>query len=214
MKALAVFLNQHQYTCYSFTYSGHGLNLDEFLQSNPEDWWQDVIQAYNFLAEQAYTEIAVVGVSLGGLLSLKLAENFPVKACICMSVPQVRTSTDLLKRLSKYAEYLQQFEPTKLELVLNQLQLKAQPQLKKFECFVNKTIRDLDKIYAPTATLFGKLDDILYEQTAHYIFEHISSLEKIMKAYDHSEHLMTLGKDQPTLFDDILNFLNQHLPIQ
>jgi len=211
VKPLAVFLNQHQYTCYSFSYAGHGLMMDEFLKFNPDDWWQEVIQAYNFLIELGYREIAVIGVSLGALLSLKLAESFPVSACISMSAPQTRSVEDLFQRLSKYAEYLQQFETDQQVLNIAQLYIKAQPQLEQFENFVVSTMQNLNKIHAPTATLFGKLDEALYEQSAHYIFEQISSSEKMIKAYPHSGHLMTLGQDQSILFKDILNFLNLHL---
>ena len=186
--------------------------MDEFLKFNPDDWWQEVIQAYNFLIEQGYREIAVIGVSLGALLSLKLAESFPISACISMSAPQTRTVADLFQRLSKYAEYLQQFETDQQVLNIAQLYIKAQPQLEQFENFVVSTMQNLNKIHAPTATLFGKLDEALYEHTAHYIFEQIASSDKMIKAYPHSGHLMTLGQDQSILFKDILNFLNLHLP--
>jgi len=81
MKALAKFLHQHGYTCYAPSYAGHGLTIDEFLDYTTADWWQDTYNAYQLLENQGYKHIAVIGVSLGAILSLKLTEHFPIDAC-------------------------------------------------------------------------------------------------------------------------------------
>jgi len=43
-------------------YSGHGVEPEALLETNPEDWWNDVVEGYNFLQENGYEEIAVVGI--------------------------------------------------------------------------------------------------------------------------------------------------------
>lgn len=214
MRALAKFLHQQGYTCYAPSYAGHGLTIDEFLNYTTEDWWQDAYNAYQFLINQGYKHIAVIGVSLGAILSLKLTEHFPIDACISMSAPQDRSVNDLFKRLKHYAEYLHQFQNSNVELDLKSLENKAAIQLQAFHQFVAATISDVSLIRAPIFLLYGGLDDAHYQSSAQTIYNHVNSIEKQIKNYPNTGHLMTLGKDQIQLFSDILDFLDQHHPIQ
>ncbi len=36
-----------------------------------QEWWEDVVNGYKFLKEEGYEEIAVVGISLGGVFLIK-----------------------------------------------------------------------------------------------------------------------------------------------
>ena len=214
MKALAKFLHQHGYTCYAPSYAGHGLTIDEFLDYTTADWWQDTYNAYQLLENQGYKHIAVIGVSLGAILSLKLTEHFPIDACISMSAPQDRSVNDLFKRLKHYAEYLHQFQNSNVELNLKNLENKAAIQLHAFHQFVAATISNVSLIRAPIFLLYGELDDAHYQSSAQTIYNHVNSTKKQIKSYPNTGHLMTLGKDQTQLFGDILDFLDQHHPIQ
>ena len=40
---------------------------EELIVSNPDEWWQDVKNGYMELKEAGYEEIAVAGLSLGGV---------------------------------------------------------------------------------------------------------------------------------------------------
>ena len=50
-------------------------------------WFKDVIDGYDYLVDQGYEEIAVAGLSLGGVFALKLSLNRPVKGIITMCAP-------------------------------------------------------------------------------------------------------------------------------
>ncbi len=56
------------------------------------------------LRNLGYEEIAVAGVSLGGIFSLRLGEERPTKAIVTMSAPAIAKSPDSLqKRIVDYA---------------------------------------------------------------------------------------------------------------
>ncbi len=53
-------------------YPGHGLLLKDFMTYNVDDWWEEVEKAYQFLVNEGYESISATGVSLDGLMTLKL----------------------------------------------------------------------------------------------------------------------------------------------
>ena len=77
-------------------YKGHGVPPEELIQTGPEEWWEDVLAGYNQLKEAGYDEIAVAGLSLGGVFSLKLGYNMPVKGIVTMCAPMTMRTTDLM----------------------------------------------------------------------------------------------------------------------
>lgn len=84
VRMLGRFLQKEGYTCYAPLYRGHGVPPEELVQYSPEDWWEDVEAAYAHLQSEGYDEIAVCGLSLGGVFSLKLGFSKPVKGIVTM----------------------------------------------------------------------------------------------------------------------------------
>src|SRR5699024_12565626 len=52
VKLLATKLNKAGFTCYVPSYQGHGLLLDELMNYDIEDWWQDALEGYQFLKDK------------------------------------------------------------------------------------------------------------------------------------------------------------------
>ena len=50
-------------------------------------WFKDVLDGYDYLVDQGYEEIAVAGLSLGGVFALKLSLNRSVKGIVTMCAP-------------------------------------------------------------------------------------------------------------------------------
>ena len=49
-------------------------------------WFKDVLDGYDYLVDQGYEEIAVAGLSLGGVFALKLSLNRSVKGIVTMCI--------------------------------------------------------------------------------------------------------------------------------
>lgn len=84
VRMLGRYLEKKGYTCHAPIYRGHGKPPEELIDATPEQWWEDVTAAYNHLKDLGYREIAVAGLSLGGVLGLKLAYSEQVKGVIPM----------------------------------------------------------------------------------------------------------------------------------
>src|SRR5690625_2429514 len=84
---LGRYLQKRGYTSHAPIYRGHGVAPEALIETTPDDWWEDTLAAYHHLLALGYEQIVVAGLSLGGVLSLKLANCEKVKAVIPMCTP-------------------------------------------------------------------------------------------------------------------------------
>ncbi|MGE7839272.1 alpha/beta hydrolase [Lysinibacillus sp. NPDC093712] len=214
MKKLGKFLQQNNYTCYAPLYRGHGLTAEELLTYRPTNWWQDVLGGYQLLKDEGYEKIAVVGLSLGGVLALKVAQELEVTGVVTMSVPIRREAAFLQKRVFHYAKGYKQLEEkneNQINAEITRLQNMSIDSLVEFQHLIQKTMEQLALVTSPISILYGALDDSLYKDSADIIFQNVATQHKSMKGYPNSKHLMTLGIDKNNVNKDILTFLNDLL---
>lgn len=213
VKRLGQYLQKRGYTCHAPMYRGHGVTPEELLQTSPADWWQDVVEGYNHLKNLGYKEIAVAGISLGGVFSLKVAEEFPVKAVVSMCAPIKRNSTDgLFDRLYNYAKIYKSFEGKSKEEILDELETLKKTNRDSFDGvheMTEMTCGGLQLINSPTLVLQGLLDDDIYQESASFIHERVETDEKEIIWYKESGHIITVGKEKDKVCEDVYEFLNQ-----
>lgn len=84
------------------------------MQSSPHVWYKDVLDGYEFLVEHGYDEIAVAGLSLGGVFALKLSLNRTVKGIVTMCSPMyIKTEGAMYEGVLDYAR---QFKNMKVKM--------------------------------------------------------------------------------------------------
>ncbi|WP_414056136.1 alpha/beta hydrolase [Macrococcus equi] len=207
VKQLGVFLNKEGYSVHIPSYPGHGLPIEEFIKYDIEDWYKTVEQSYLKLKE-TYTSVSLIGVSLGGLFSLKLAEQYDVNQLIVMSVPMKKDVDGIKYRLRQFAPRMHKlitevpFPESHFNLIENY------EGANKFVDFIDEVMKGLNKIISPTAIFYGDLDDVSYHQSAQYIFDNINS-DKSINHYPHARHLMITSADKDKIFNDILQNINK-----
>lgn len=212
VKMLGKFLQQHGYTCHAPLYKGHGMEPNELIQTGPEDWWQDVIGGYNFLKAEGFKDIAVAGVSLGGIFSLRVGMELSVNGIVSMCAPmQEKSIDDLYNRVRNYATVYMKFEGKDEEQIIDVLKKFEQtpmPSLKKLQQIIIDTRQKLDLITSPILVLQGCLDDSLYKESAQIIYNTVNAEDKQLKWYEQSGHIITLDKEREKVFEDVNTFLN------
>lgn len=211
VRMLGRFLEKHNYTSIAPHYEGHGVEPEKLIVSNPKQWWADVEKAYNTLIESGYEEIAVVGLSLGGVMSLKIGTQRPVKGIVTMCAPMSMKTTDLMfEGVLKYASDYKRYEGKQadvIEIELEAIRQKGMPALADLRSFVYEVRDEVDMVYAPLLVVQGRLDKVIDVQSANYIFETAQSPVKNIHWYENSGHVITLDKEKNELHDDILTFL-------
>ena len=212
MKKLGRYLQQNQYSCYAPTLSGHGLPAEELLNYGPADWSQDVLDGYQLLKDKGFEHIAVVGLSLGGVLALKTAQELQINGVVTLSVPMDKEAALLKERILYYAKRYKQLEGKDDKQIASEMaELEHLPfeSLTDFEQLINRTRDHLTSIVSPVCVMYGELDDPSYMTSAEKIFQSVTSDQKTIKGFANSKHLMTLGKDMNAVNQDILAFLNE-----
>ncbi|MBD1383536.1 alpha/beta hydrolase [Metabacillus arenae] len=211
VRMLGRYLNEREYTCHAPQYKGHGVPPEELVHTGPEDWWKDVMDGYNHLKELGYEKIAVSGLSLGGVFSLKLGYTVPVKGIIPMCAPMYIKSEEVMyKGVLDYARNYKKFEGKDEEQI--------EAEMKEFEKTPMNTIKDLQEliadvrsnvsmIYAPTFVVQGRHDHMINTESANIIHNEVESDEKKIKWYEESGHVITLDKEREQLHQDVYEFL-------
>jgi carboxylesterase len=213
VRMLGRFLEKQGYTCHAPVYRGHGVEPEELLNYRADDWWQDALQAYNELKEMGHEEIAVVGLSLGGVFSLKLGYSMPVKGIVPMCAPMHLKSEDALyKGVLAFARDYKKKEGKASEQIDEEMFAFDSPELKqvltKNDQLVSEVRENIDMIYAPIFVVQARHDQMINIESADIIYNTVESTEKTIKWYEESHHVITMDKEKDLLHEDILQFLN------
>lgn len=210
VKRLGKYLSDRNYTVHAPLYKGHGGGPDLLIQSQPAEWWDSVMEGYDDLRNRGYEEIAVAGVSLGGIFSLKLGEERPTKAIVTMSAPAMSKSTDSLQnRIVDYAINYKKLSGTYDEAVDSRTkiaELMKMPSLNYLQSMINETSEKLNIIQTPVHILRGLEDDEYYCESADLIYSSVNSRIKSVKTFINSGHILTLGKERELVFEEIYRF--------
>jgi len=211
MKALAESIHQSLgFTCFAPLYRGHGEEAEALIPYTIDDWWEDSLESYQQLAKQ-YKQVFVIGLSVGGIFALKLAQQFPIERVVVMSVPADKSPIQVKQRIIDYAIRYKKLENKSVEQIQDEL-MKFEPlsmdSFERFQQFLLETMSDLSVIKSPIAIYYGGRDDAIYEESAVEIAESVSSALIDIKKFENSSHLMTLRKEKDRLYKQIIQFLS------
>lgn len=211
VRMLGRFLQDKGYTCHAPQYKGHGVPPEELVHTGPEDWWKDVMDGYNLLKEKGYEKIAVAGLSLGGVFSLKLGYTVPVKGIIPMCAPMyIKSEETMYKGVLEYARKYKQFEGKTDEKINEEMEsFKKTPMntLKALQELISNVRHHVDMIYTPTFVVQARHDEMINTDSANIIYNEVESDHKKLKWYEDSTHVITLDKEREQLHEDIYEFL-------
>jgi carboxylesterase len=106
MRWMGDYLFQQGYTCLGVRLAGHATNPEDMIRSNWTDWTASVEDAFSTLLGIT-DNIYLMGLSMGGVLSLLMSTRLKVKGVVAMSTPfKLRDDPRL-----KYVELISKFIP-------------------------------------------------------------------------------------------------------
>ena len=211
VRMLGRFLETKGYTCHAPHYKGHGVPPEELVTTGPSDWWKDVMMGYDFLKSKGYDEIAVAGLSLGGVFSLKLGYTVPIKGIVPMCAPMYIKSEEVMyEGVLQYARDYKKYEgksPEEIELEMNKFVKTPMNTLRALQDLIADVRNHIDHIYAPTFVVQARHDKMINIDSANIIYNSIESPVKGIKWYEESGHVITLDKERNQLHEDVFHFL-------
>lgn len=213
VRMLGRYLEKKGYTCHAPLYKGHGVPPEQLVHTGPEDWWKDVMEGYEFLKNKGHQEIAVAGLSLGGVFSLKLGYTVPVKGIIPMCAPAYIKSEEVMyEGILEFAlEYKRQEGKSQAQINKEMEEFKKTPMktLKSLQQLTAEVREHLDLIYAPLFVVQARRDKMIDTNSANLIFNEAQSEIKKLKWYEESGHAITLDRERNQLHEDIYQFLEE-----
>ncbi|WP_108671568.1 alpha/beta hydrolase [Peribacillus acanthi] len=213
VRMLGRFLESKGYTCHAPQYKGHGVPPEELVHTGPNNWWKDVMMAYDFLKNKGHKEIAVAGLSLGGVFSLKLGYTVPIKGIVPMCAPMYIKSEEVMyEGVLEYAREYKRREGKSSEQIDQEMaEFSRTPMntLKALQELIADVRKHVDEIYAPTFVVQARHDAMINTDSANIIFNEVQSDLKEIKWYEESGHVITLDKEREQLHEDVYQFLEK-----
>lgn len=213
VRMLARFLEGKGYTCHAPLYKGHGVPPEELVHTGPEDWWKDVMDGYELLKNKGHKEIAVAGLSLGGVFSLKLGYTVPVKGIVPICAPMYIKSEEVMyEGILEYAREYKRLEGKAPETIAEEMeafQKTPMTTLKALQNLIADVRQHVDMIYSPTFVVQARNDYMINTDSANIIYNEVENDLKALKWYEQSGHVITLDKERDMLHEDIYQFLEK-----
>ncbi|PGZ97943.1 carboxylesterase [Bacillus pseudomycoides] len=213
VRMLGRYLETKGYTCHAPIYKGHGVPPEQLVHTGPEDWWKDVMAAYQHLKDKGYEKIAAVGLSLGGVFSLKLAYTMPIIGVVPMCAPMYIKSEEIMYQgiLAYAREYKKRERKSPEQIEAEMFEFKQTPMntLRALQDLIRDVRNNIDMIYAPTFVVQARHDEMINTDSANIIYNGVESNLKEIKWYEDSTHVITLDKQRDELHEDVYNFLEQ-----
>ena len=213
VRMLGRFLEKKGYTCHAPLYKGHGVPPEQLVHTGPEDWWKDVMDGYEFLKNKGHREIAVAGLSLGGVFSLKLGYNVPVKGIIPMCAPAYMKSEEVLyEGILEFAREYKRNEGKTEEQINEEMTAFQKTPMQTLKAMQELTVEvrnSIDLIYAPLFVVQARHDQMINTNSANIFYQEAQSEIKEIKWYEESGHVITLDKERNQLHEDIYQFLEK-----
>ncbi len=212
MKPWAHFLADAGYSVSVPRLPGHGTKWQDMNLTRWQDWYDTVERAFEKLAA-SHAHVFVMGLSMGGTLTLTLAERKGAQIAgivlVNASVLTERKDAKLLPVLSKVIPSFPGIsndikKPDQDEIAYTKIPLKAAASLSQLWTLVRA---DIAKVTQPTLLFRSAVDHVVEASNAEFILNGISSTQKSEVVLPESYHVATLDNDAPTIFEDSLAFV-------
>ena len=214
MRPWGEFLADRGYTVRIPLLPGHGTTWQEMNGTRWQDWYSCVDAAFRELHETC-ERVVVGGLSMGGALSLQLAqEHGPRISGLVLVNPAVKFD-DPRNRLLPVLKHLvgsvkaignDVKKPGVTELAYTRTPLKAaHSQMIAW----NSIIRDLPEVTQPVLLLRSLQDHVIPASSSQLILSRISSRDVTETLLEDSYHVATIDNDAPRIFDESAKFIER-----
>lgn len=192
---------------------GHGTRWQDMNQTTWGDWYSEAERALDELRSR-HEQVIVMGLSMGGTLTLRLAEEHPDLRGIVLVNPSVHTER-LDRHLLPVLKHVfagwpgisnDIAKPGQDEGAYDRIPLKAMSSLTELWQIVR---RDLAHIHQPVLLFQSVVDHVVEASNAHLVMSSISSADATLVQLPNSYHVATLDHDAPMIFEQSAAFVQR-----
>lgn len=218
MRYLANQLHNKGFTVSVPLLEGHGTTKDNLAKTGWKDWYESCHKVYLDLQEK-YSHVFVTGLSLGGIIALKLAEDYPqgIQAISCLATPiHLKSWVNMaipiiIKTPLKFIYPYQQKADADVKdpnarknyWNIDQMPLSCVDSLMKLQ---KKVRQSLSKVLCPTLIIHSRYDSTAPYESMNYISKNISSKITETITLENSFHLITIDYDKELVANKVGEF--------
>lgn len=222
MRWLGEYLAEQGLTVLGVRLVGHATTLEDMEPTTWHDWWSSVKEGYADLSRRC-EQVFVMGLSLGGMLTLHLGAHYPdVAGLVAMSVPGKPLNTDSFG-LPEPLDESNRFLPPREEGQGDDLQDRQVAEewhvaydrtpvrcLVSLFDFSHHLHDDLPDVRAPLLLVQSRSDGIVAPENMPHIYDRVASVDKDMVWLERGGHVVTEDYDKEVVFAKAYAFVEAH----
>ncbi len=211
MRLLGGYLQKQGLTVLGVRLPGHGTTPQELNSTGWQNWYSVVKEGVHRL-RLCCDRVSIVGLSMGGLLTIKAAAELPVDKAAILAAPIYVSDKrapylPLLRFFIRYLKKRKRHYPVPEEYSVCYHVMPVKPLKSLFELIELCKTQYLEKIKIPCLIMQSKVENTVKPASAGYIYEHIGSNKKELVWYYNSGHILTLDREREDVFKRIYNFI-------
>ena len=217
MRWMAEYLNQQGFSCLGVRLTGHATRPEDMIRSRYTDWMASVEDGYHLLSGIT-DRIYLVGLSMGGILSLLMSTKLDVVGVVAMSTPYqipVNYPAWVLRLLSKFVPYQpkDKEEPgatwfdkaayaEHVSYPQNPVRSGAELQL-----LLSEMRAALPKVSVPVLLIHSKNDTYVLPENMEHIYADLTTPDKTKLYVTEAGHVVTRDAARGQVFEAAKDFI-------
>lgn len=216
------YLNEQGYTVACPLLPGHGTRWQDMAETTWEEWYGELRSVFETMVAE-YDRVFIGGLSMGGGLALRLAEEkgdevagiMLVNPSVCRPQridAQVLTTLDTFKVFRPITSVVKTVpgikndikKPGQDELAYDDVPLRAALQLIKMQDVVRP---DLGLVTQPLIVFWAPEDHVVEPINTETVMRNVSSKRRTMVLLENSYHVATLDNDADLIFEGSAEFI-------
>jgi len=220
MRWMGEFLNQQGYNCLGIRLTGHATDTEDMIRSRWTDWVASVEDGYQFLRGLSDT-IFLIGLSMGGSLSLLMSTRLNVKGVVAMSTPYKPPDDPRLRYLDLIARAIPFMPKSKEEPGVSWFDKEAWKDHISYPQNPVRSIGELNKllkemrtalpqINVPVLLMHSKDDTYVLPENTELIYADLINVMDKTKLYiTGSSHVIPRDASREQVFRSALEFIQR-----
>ncbi len=219
MRWLGEYLNEQGYTVCGIRLNGHATKPEDMVRTRYQDWLLSVEDGYNLL-KSSTEQVFLLGLSMGGVLSLISASRLPVQGVVAMSTPYQLPDHALLRLINTISWFVP-FMPKgkgspdagwfdkdafRQHVAYPKNPVRSAGELNKLLGLMRQS---LPFVKVPTLLIHSRNDDYVFHESMEKIHARLGSADKEMLWVEGGGHVITEEPTRETVFKAAADFIDR-----
>lgn len=210
VRMLGTYLNQKGYTVYMPLLSGHGTaDIRLVLEHTIDEWAIEAESAVRFLEEKGYDQIAVFGLSMGGMLATSVlckALQTIVGGGVFNTPIPLNDFTAVRQMFFTYANKLYKEDMGDRHVYDAYIQENTLTQMSSIQQFTEYVVEQLNRISVPFYIAQSGNDELIPSDSGEKLMQRLNFTSVDYRFFPEATHVITVGTYRSVFFETVYNF--------